>query len=61
MGTRVTTSKSNPADLVMEIRSIYAQWRAGEISQEDALFAIGDCLEDPPPEAAEEAETKLRH
>ena len=31
--------------IVQEINAIYRRWRAGEISQEDALFEIGDSLE----------------
>jgi hypothetical protein len=31
--------------IIQEIHLIYARWRAGEISQEDALFEIGDSLE----------------
>jgi hypothetical protein len=31
--------------IVQEINAIYGRWRAGEISQEDALFEIGDSLE----------------
>jgi hypothetical protein len=28
-----------------EVRAIYQRWRDGEISQEDALFEIGDALD----------------
>jgi hypothetical protein len=38
--------KTDPMDVVREIASIHARWRAGEISQEDALFDIGDRLAD---------------
>jgi len=34
--------------IVQEISSIYSCWRAGEISQEDALFQIGDSLDKRP-------------
>jgi hypothetical protein len=32
-------------DLMREIREIYQSWLDGDLSQEDALFAIGDLLE----------------
>jgi hypothetical protein len=32
-------------DAVTEIRSIFQKWLDGELSQEDALFAIGDVLQ----------------
>ena len=32
-------------DLMREIREIYQGWLAGDLSQEDALFAIGDLLD----------------
>lgn len=32
-------------DLMREIREIYQSWLEGDLSQEDALFAIGDLLE----------------
>ena len=44
MTTRVKSSEKDPADIVKEVRSIYARWKAGEVSQEDALFEIGDSL-----------------
>ena len=31
-------------DLMREIREIYRRWLDGDLSQEDALFAIGDAL-----------------
>jgi hypothetical protein len=31
------------------IEATYARWQAGELSQEDALFEIGDHLERLPP------------
>jgi len=34
--------------VVQEIGSIYARWRDGQISQEDALFEIGDSLDKLP-------------
>jgi hypothetical protein len=38
-----------PVMVVMqEIGSIYARWRDGQISQEDALFEIGDSLDTLP-------------
>lgn len=35
-----------------EIREIYQNWLDGELSQEDALFAIGDLLEEQEGEVA---------
>jgi hypothetical protein len=32
-------------DAVTEIRSVFQKWLDGELSQEDALFAIGDVLQ----------------
>jgi hypothetical protein len=32
-------------ELMREIREVYQQWLEGDLSQEDALFAIGDLLE----------------
>lgn len=29
-----------------EVREIYQRWLDGDLSQEDALFAIGDVLDD---------------
>ena len=31
-------------DLMREIREIYQRWLGGDLSQEDAMFAIGDVL-----------------
>lgn len=31
-------------DMMREIREIYQRWLDGDLSQEDALFAIGDVL-----------------
>jgi hypothetical protein len=43
-------------ELLCGIGAIYQRWLAGELSQEDALFAIGDQLgEMPPAEALAEA------
>lgn len=33
-------------DLTAEIREIYQQWLEGSLSQEDALFSIGDALDE---------------
>ena len=30
---------------MVEIREIYRRWLEGDLSQEDALFAIGDALD----------------
>jgi hypothetical protein len=43
-------------ELLCGIGAIYQRWLAGEISQEDALFAIGDRLGETP--AADAAEVK---
>jgi hypothetical protein len=40
----VKNPESDPTDMVKEISSIYSRWREGGLSQEDALFEIGDCL-----------------
>jgi hypothetical protein len=34
-----------------EVREIYQRWLDGDLSQEDALFAIGDVLDEKPGEA----------
>jgi hypothetical protein len=39
-------------DLMREIREIYQSWLDGDLSQEDALFAIGDLLDKRDGEAA---------
>lgn len=36
-------------DLTTEIREIYQQWLDGGLSQEDALFSIGDALDEARP------------
>ena len=34
-----------------EVRDIYQRWLDGDLSQEDALFAIGDVLDEKPEES----------
>ena len=34
------------SDLTSEIREIYQRWLEGGLSQEDALFSIGDTLDE---------------
>lgn len=51
---------TDPTDLVKKIGSIYARWRAGEISQEDALFEIGDSLAELPAGELEIAKVQSR-
>jgi len=34
------------SELTTEIREIYQQWLDGSLSQEDALFSIGDALDE---------------
>lgn len=39
-------------DVMREIRDIYQRWLEGGLSQEDALFAIGDALDEAPDDSA---------
>jgi hypothetical protein len=58
MTVHVKNLEQDPAGIVKEISSIYARWSAGEISQEDALFEIGDCLAVLAPDGVEAAEAE---
>jgi hypothetical protein len=42
-------------DQLSQIQDVYQRWLEGVLSQEDALFAIGDILQDPTRDALEEA------